>query len=238
MKKYFLKILIVLFASTGFSYAGQNQQLFSHEKKDTFQFNPLFQLAGGLVYSSIDLSRYISSIAYRGYHARLVTHIKGVFFLSTEYSSFPVHDSPSAWENVHTRKFDINGHISFATNNKLTWIFILAGANKHEWTATRTGIADLNQLGGGITKGAIVNVNRWGMNFGCGFTQTLYENIGVFGDCRFCFGNANNFEKVRIMDVMTTIGINFSIPQPTRKNNKKTFGIGRKVYKWTQKGSQ
>lgn len=195
---------------------------------------PLFQLCGGVVYSSIDLSRYISSIAYRGYHGRFVTHLGGMFFISAEYSKFRVHDSPSAWKNIYAQKFDLNGHISFATNNNLTRIFVLAGVNKHEWHATRTGFTDQSQLGHGIPEGEIVTVNRLGANFGCGFTQALYENIGIFGDYRFCLSRVQSFERVRIMDVMTTLGINLTFPYPERK---KKFGTGNKIYKWTKKGA-
>ncbi len=198
---------------------------------------PLFQVSAGMVYSGIDLSRYISSISYKGFHGRIVTHLGGMFFLSTEYSSFKPHNSPSAWKNIHTRKFDFNGHVSFATNNNLTRIFVLTGANRHEWKATRTGYTDLSQLGSGIPEGDIVTVKRWGVNFGCGFTQTLYENIGIFGDYRFCFGNANNFEKVRIMDVMTTLGLNVTFPHPNKTKGKKSFSIGPRIYKWTHKGA-
>jgi len=233
MKRLYLLFLVLI--STVFCQEGYAGQM--PVRKDTFHISPLFQLSGGVVYSSIDLSRYNSSMIYRGYHLRLVTHIKGMFFLSTEYSDFPEHDSPSAWENVNTRKFDFNGHISFATNNNLTRIFVLTGANKHEWSATRTGHRDISQLAGGIPEGTIVHANRWGLNFGCGFTQILYDYVGVFGDFRFCFGSTNSVEKVRIMDVMTTLGVNFTIPHPSG-NNKKTFGIGKKLYKWTQKGGQ
>lgn len=211
---------------------------FAFTNKKPLHTEPLFQLSGGAVYSSIDLSRYNKSVSYRGLHVRIVTHLGGLFFLSTEYSTFPVHESPSAWDNIHTRKFDLNGHISFATTSNRTHIFALVGMNRHEWTGRRTSFADIDQLGKGLPEGTIVNVNRWGVNFGCGFTQSLYENIGVFADYRFCFANANDFEKVRIMDVMTTIGIYFSIPYPNKSQGKKTFGSGKKIYKWTEKGAK
>ena len=208
---------------------------FATPKNDSGEPDPLFQLSGGMVYSSIDLIRYTNSVSYRGLHARVVTHVKGLFYLSTEYSSFPVHTSAPAWEDIHTQKFDINGHVSFATHNNLTHIFVLAGANRHEWTATRTGYTDLDQMGKGLAEGTHVAVKRWGVNFGCGITQTLYENIGIFADYRFCFANAQNFEKVRIVDVMTTIGINYNIPRPS---HKKKLGIGKKIYKWTETGAK
>ena len=156
---------------------------------------------------------------------------------------FPVHGAPSAWDDIHTRKFDFNGQVSFATHNNLTHIYFLMGADKHEWTGRRTAFTDLDQNGKGIPAGTYVNAGRWGMNAGCGFTQSLYENIGLFGDYRFCLANAKNFEKVRIMDVMMTIGLNISIPHPnissdkSQNTRKKTFGIGKKVYRWTNKGA-
>ena len=234
MKKVFHNT--VLFALLLPALAPAQEQSFAPEK--IRQPWPMLQLSAGIVYSSIDLSRYVSSVFYQGYHARVVTHIKGMFFLSAEYSTFPIHDSPPAWKEVSTHKFDLNTHVSFGTNNNLTRIFVLAGANRHEWTATRTGFTDIKQLADGIPEGTVVNVDRWGINFGCGFSQTLYENIGVFADYRFCFGNARNFERVRIMDVMTTIGFNYTILQPQRSNSKKTFGIGNKLYKWTKKGAR
>ncbi|TAL59032.1 MAG: hypothetical protein EPN85_10160 [Bacteroidetes bacterium] len=234
MKTRLLKILAFVILSPALLFSQEADLPAGTAIKEASPSTPLFQMSAGVVYSSIDLSRYISSVAYRGYHFRLVTHLKGMFFLSTEYSTFRIHDSPSAWKNVSTRKFDINGHVSFATDNNLTRIFVLAGANKHEWHATRTGFTDQNQLANGIPEGEIINVNRWGVNFGCGFTQTLYENIGIFGDYRFCFAKSSGFEKVRIMDVMTTVGISLSFPHPQRK---KSFGTGNKIYKWTKKGA-
>lgn len=200
--------------------------------------SPLFQLSAGGVYSSIDLSRYITSASYRGTHLKAVAHLGGLFFVSGEYSFFPVHASPSAWDDIRTRKFDLNGQVSFATVSNQTRIYFLFGANRHEWKGRRTPYTDLDQGGEGIPNGTYVKVKRWGVNTGCGFTQMLYENIGLFGDYRFCFGNAHNEEKVRILDVMLTIGINYSIPHLKDSNRKKTFGIGKKIYKWTDKGAQ
>jgi hypothetical protein len=237
VKKSLTRILFFLLFLSPLIGFGQQAEQSKPSKEQIPQPTPLLQLSAGIVYSSIDLSRYTGSVAYRGLQARIVTHIKGMFYLSTEYSTFPVHDSPSAWENVHTRKFDINGHASFCTNNNRTHIFVLAGANDHQWTATRTGSTDVNQLGRGITQGTIVNINRWGMNLGCGFNQNLYENISVFGDCRFCFSTANSFEKIRILDVMTTFGVNYSISQPEKKKGKKNYSGGGKIYKWTKKGA-
>ena len=212
--------------------------LWAGATKKSFHSEPLFQLSAGAVYSSIDLSRYNSSVTYRGFHTSLVTHVYNVFFLSAEYSVFPVHNSPSAWEDVHTRKFDLNGQISFRTLDKLTHIYSLIGINKHEWKGRRTEFTDLDQLAKGIPEGTYVSVNRWGINVGGGLTHPLYENIGLFADYRFCFGKAYTFEKIKIYDVMATIGINFSIPYPSRGNDKKTFGIGKKIYKWTEKGGK
>jgi len=222
---------------SAFVHAQMPEEPFENKKKPA-PATPLFQLSGGVVYSSIDLSRYASSIAYRGFHGRLVTHLGGMFFLSTEYSKFGLHDSPPAWKDVSTHKFDINGHVSFATNNNLTRIFALAGVNRHVWHATRTAFGDQNQLAKGIPEGTFITANRWGVNLGCGFTQALYENIGVFGDYRFCIANAKNFEKVTIMDVMTTIGINLTFPHPDRSKGRKSYGIGNKIYKWTRKGAK
>ena len=226
MRKILLQLLFLAFSLSSFAFTN----------KTTFHTEPLFQLSGGAVYSSIDLSRYTNSISYRGLHTRLVTHLGSVFFLSTEYSTFPVHEALPSWEDVRTRKFDINGQVSFMTQNKLTHIFVLSGVNRHQWKGRRTAYADIDQLGKGVQEGTYAEVKRWGVNFGCGFTQSLYENIGISGDFRFCFGNANDFEKVRIFDVMTTIEINFSIPHPAKSTGKKTFGIGKKIYKWTEKG--
>lgn len=229
-----LTSLLILIIPTLLS-AQEAEQGVAIPKKKHPQTTPMIQLSGGIVYSSIDLSRYISSVAYRGHHIRLVTHLKGLFFVSAEYSKFRMHDSPSAWKDVDTRKLDLNTHLSFATNNNLTRIFALAGINKHEWQGTRTKFTDQSQLANGIPEGEIVHVDRFGFNFGCGFTQTLYENIGVFGDYRFCMARSSGFEKVRIMDVMTTLGISLSLPYPERK---KHFGIGNKIYKWTKRGAQ
>lgn len=228
MRKYLFQLLFLSLSISSFA--------FTDKKK--LHTEPLFQLSGAVVYSSIDLSRYSNSVSYRGLHTRLVTHLGDIFFLSAEYSHFPVHEAMPSWDNIHTRKFDLNGHVSFATTNNRTHIFALLGLNRHEWTGRRTSFADIDQLGKGLKEGTIVKVNRWGVNFGCGVTQSLYENIGVFADYRFCIANANDFEKVRIMDVMTTIGIYFSFPHPTKSESKKTFGIDRKVYKWTNKGAQ
>ena len=228
MKKFLLQIVLVSFSYLSLALTG----------KKPIHDEPLFQLSCGAVYSSIDLSRYNSSVSYRGLHTRLVTHLGSVFFLSTEYSTFPVHEALPSWDDIHTRKFDINGQVSFMTQNKLTHIYVLAGVNRHQWKGRRTAFSDMGQLGKGLPAGTYVDVKRWGINIGCGFTQLLYENIGVFGDFRFCFGNANDFEKVRIFDVMTTIGINFSIPHPAKSNGKKTFGIDKKIYKWTEKGAK
>lgn len=239
MKKTILITLLFIISFCAMGFSRSSDADYKKTKKDSLRaIAPLFQLSAGVVYSNIDLSRYNNSESFRGLHARLITHLHGPFFLSTEYSSFPVHTSPLAWEDVHTRKFDINGHFSFATQNKRTWVFVLAGLNKHEWKGKRTSYVDLDQLGQGLAEGSYAKVNRLGLNFGCGLTQSLYENIGVFGDFRFCFANANNFEKVRIMDVMTTVGINFSIPNFTKLNGKKTFGTGKKIYKWTGKGAK
>ena len=224
------KLLLVLFSLTFSlsSFAGKN--------KNDLQTEPLFQLAAGPVYSSIDLNRYINSTAFRGLHLKLVTHVKGSFFISAEYSKFPVHYSPCAWDDVHTKKLDLNGQVAFRTRNKLTNIYALMGINRHLWLARRTGFTDLDQLSEGIPEGTYVEVKKWGVNFGCGFTQSLYENIGIFGDYRFCFARSENFEKVSILDVMATFGVNISIPHFERGNSKKTFGIGKKLYKWTNKG--
>lgn len=229
-----LTLLLILFFPA-LLLAQQAEQGVAIPKSKQPQTTPFLQLSGGMVHSSIDLSRYISSIVYRGNHIRLAAHLKGLFFVSAEYSKFRVHDSPSAWKDIDTRKFDLNTHLSFATNNNLTRIFAIAGVNKHEWRGTRTKFTDQSQLANGIPEGEIVYVDRIGFNFGCGFTQTLYEDIGVFGDYRFCFGRSSGYEKVRIMDVMTTLGVSLSIPYPERR---KHFGIGNKIYKWTKKGAQ
>ena len=213
-------------------------QSFLFSKENDVKGPPLFQFSGGFVNSSIDLSRYNSSITYRGLHGRLVTHVGSVFFISAEYSAFPVHESPSSWVNVHTRKMDLNGQVAFATTNSRTHILAFLGIDKHEWTGTRTKYTDLDQLGKGLPEGTVVSVDRWGLNCGVGFTHTLYDNIGVFGDCRFNFSNAHNWERIRITDVMTTFGVTFAIEHPQKSNGKKSYGIGKKIYKWTEKGAQ
>lgn len=205
--------------------------------KKTSRPSPLFQVSAGAVYSSIDLSRYITSASYRGTHLKAVAHMGGLLFVSGEYSFFPIHASPSAWDDIRTRKFDLNGLVSFSTINNQTRIYFLLGVNRHEWKGRRTSYTDLDQGGKGISAGTYVEVKRWGTNTGFGFIQKLYENIGLFGDYRFCFANARNFEKVRIMDVMLTIGFNYSIPYPQKSNPRKTFGIEKKIYKWTNKGA-
>lgn len=230
MRKIILQLLLGIFPFSSFAF----------HSKNSVDDEPLFQLGAGPVYSSIDLSRYNGSVIYRGFHAHLVTHISSVFFLSTEYSSFPVHESPSAWIDVHTRKFDVNGHVSFKTQSKLTHIYALGGINKHEWKGKRTAFTDMDQFAKNIPEGAYASVNRWGANVGGGITHLLYENIAIFADYRFCFSKSIGSEKIRIYDVMTTIGVNFNIPHPhpSKSNSKKTFGIGKKIYKWTEKGAQ
>lgn len=228
MRKFLFQLLFPAISFSSFVFASDKP----------IHTEPLFQFSGGMVYSSIDLSRYSSSVSYRGYHTRVVTHLGNVFFLSTEYSAFPVHEALPSWDNIHTRKIDLNGHVSFATANTRTHVFALAGIDRHEWTGRRTAFADIDQLGRGLAEGVIIKANRWGVNFGCGFTQMLYDNIGMFADSRFCFSNANDFEKVRILDVMTTLGIYFSIPYPDKSRRKKTSGIDRKIYKWTGKGAK
>jgi hypothetical protein len=228
MKKSLLILLFPVFSFSSFALAG---------KRET-PGEPLFQISGGIVHSSIDLSRYNSSINYRGLQARLVTHLGSAFFLSAEYTNFPEHESPSSWTKIHTHKIDLNGHVSFATTNNRTRIFGLLGVGKHEWKGTRTKYTDLDQLGKGLPEGTVVSVNRWGVNAGVGFTQVLYDNISLFGDFRFNFSNAHNWERIRIMDVMTTFGISFSIPYPEQNNRRRSFGIGKKIYKWTEKGAK
>lgn len=234
MRALLNKILLLYLFIPALSFSQVAEQGAVVPKAKHIPTSPLFQISAGMAYSSIDLSRYTNSVAYRGFHGRLVTHLKGLLFLSLEYSKFRNHDSPSAWKDIDTRKFDINAHVSFATNNNLTRIFALAGANNHQWQATRTGFTNQSQLGQGIPEGEIVQVNRWGVNAGCGFTQVLYENIGIFGDYRFCMSRVQSFEKVRILDVMTTFGVTYNIPHTERK---KGMGIGSKIYKWTKKGA-
>jgi len=213
---------------------------FAFTKKKEKNTKPLFQLGAAAIYSSIDLSMYNNSINYRGIHYRFVTTPTNIFSLSLEYSTFPIHNTTPVWENIHTRKFDINGHLSFTTNNELTHIFLLAGINRHEWSGTRTIYRDPYQLNTVTASGDVFRVNRYCANIGCGFTQVLYENIGLFGDFRLVLGKSLTFEKVRVYDAVTTIGINISIAQPklTKGNRRKTFGIGKKLYKWTEKGSK
>ena len=202
---------------------------------------PRFQLTAGISTSTIDLSRYINYELCRGFHARIDTHVKGSFFISTEYSRFPMHEAPTAWDDIHTRKMDLNAHFSFALTKSNAHIFALLGIDRHEWTGRFTGIANLDQLTAGLKKGSYMEVKRWGLNAGVGFTQPLYENIGLTGDFRFNFSTpngkfplifSNTENKFGIMDVMTTFGITYYISQlPKSKSKKvKTFGVGKKVY--------
>ncbi|HEY4799364.1 MAG TPA: hypothetical protein VII99_09845, partial [Bacteroidia bacterium] len=137
-----------------------------------------------------------------------------------------------------TRKMDMNGQLSFMTNSQFTHIYVLAGIDRHEWKGQRTVYSDPYQPFIAAQAGDVLSIVRFGINAGCGFTQTLYENIGLFGDFRFVIGKSNTNEKIRIYDTMTTIGINISIPYPSRKNKEKTAGIGKKIYKWTKKGGK
>ena len=228
MRKSLLILFILTFSLSAFAFIG----------KKSLHTEPLFQLTGGLVYSSIDLSRYTNSKPYKGFHGKLTTHIASTVFLSAEYSTFPVHESPSAWDDVRTRKFDLNGRVVFGTFNDRTKIFAFTGINRHEWSGRRTKFTDLDQLSKGFHEGTYVEVNRWGVNFGCGITQELYDNISLICDYRFNLSKAYNFEKVGVMDVMTTIGINYSIPYPQKSDKVKKFGIGKKIYKWTDKGAK
>lgn len=201
---------------------------------------PFVQLSGGAVYSYIDLSRYLVSTPYRGLHVRTVCYAGGSFFISAEYSVFPKHSSPAAWDNVQTKKYDLNGHFSFFTHHRRLRVFALAGVNLHHWKGTRTGYTDMDQFGRGIPEGAVIRVKRWGINSGCGFTQTVHDNIGITGDFRFNFAPSKSYEKVRIMDVLTTVGVNFIIPYPApnETRRRKTFSVGKKIYKWTEKGGK
>jgi len=214
------------------------QSSFALKEKKSVPAEPLLQLNGGFVYSSIDLSRYTNSNPYCGLHGKISTHIAGPVFLSVEYSGFPVHESPSAWEDVRTRKFDLNGRVMFGTFNERTHIFSFTGINRHEWSGRRTKFTDLDPLSKGFEEGTYVEVNRWGVNFGCGISQELYDNIALICDYRFNFSKTDNFEKVSVMDVMVTLGINYSIPPPQKSNKAQTFRMGKKIYKWTNKGAK
>ena len=207
-------------------------------KKERKHEEPLFQLGGGYVYSSIDLSRYTNAISYRGTQARVVTHVAGMFYLSTEYYKFPVHEVYPTWDNVQVKKFDINPQVSFGTENKHTSIYGFAGADYQQWKGRRTALANADPLGKNLLEGEYAEVKKWGVNVGCGFSAMLYENISLFGDYRFCFRKSADFEKVKITDVMTTIGLSFSISYPEKRNHRKTFGIGKKIYKWTDTGGK
>ncbi len=232
MKKILFSSLAVFFSIS--SFASELLQ----KKKSRVHDEPLLQFGYGWTYSNIDLTRYTNSVLYKGIHTRLVTHVAGLFSLSTEYSVFPVHVSEPAWEDVHAKKIDINPQISFYTNNKRTRIFIFTGANYHEWSARRTAYMDVDQLASHIAPGNYVQLKKWGANFGCGFNATLYENIAVFGDYRFAFTRTLTNEKIRVMDVMTTVGLCINIPYPQRSDKPKSFGIGKKIYKWTEKGGK
>jgi hypothetical protein len=210
--------------------------LFCSDKEKTN--TPLFQLSGGMASSSIDLTRYQKSIAYRGFHVRMITHVYNPFFFSVEYSSFPAHDLSVSWKDIHTNKLDFNGQVSYSTDNNHTRIYALIGADRFSWQGTNVGNNNPDLPNTALLAENMYKIKRWGLNSGIGFTHLLYDMIGVFGDCRFTICRTNSWERVQITDVMTTFGINFSIPYPQKKSNKKSSSLGNKLYKWTKKGAK
>lgn len=208
--------------------------VFAQEEK-VAETVPMVQIAAGLAYSSVDLSRYTNSEIYRGHHCKASVHMGGLFYLSGEYSKIRRHQNFPTWRDVDCYKYDLNLRMSFATNNNKTRIDVFTGPNYHYWSAIRTAYYDLDQLGSGIKEGDQLILKRLGLNFGCGITQTLYENIGFFADYRFVFGNAKDYEKVRIMDVMTNIGFTYTIPHPPKDRKSKRYGIAPGIYKWVRK---
>jgi len=243
-----MKILIVIFSILLSSIFAIGQE--STSLKETQQYNPpLFQLSAGLVASSVDLSRYVNYELIRGLHASIITHVKGSFFISTEYSGFPVHTAQVAWDDIHTHKIDVNAHFSFAMTRSNAHIYALLGIDRHEWSGRFTGVTNLDQLATGLKQGAYAQVKRWGVNAGVGFTQPLYENISIIGDFRFNLSTPNgeihlhpqtggSKNEFGILDIMTTFGITFDIPHLPRSKKEKAFGIGKKMYKWTESGGK
>jgi hypothetical protein len=243
MKRLIHILSLSFFSCCVFSQASSNPAT------ETQWETPRFQLSAGLVASSIDLSRYVNYELCRGLHAGIVTRIKGSFFISTEYSGFPVHAAPVAWDDIHTHKIDVNAHFSFAMTESSAHIYGLLGIDRHEWTGRFTGLINLDQFANGLQKGTYASVKRWGVNAGIGFTQLLYENIGITGDFRFNFSTPNGDihfhpqaggpkNEFGILDVMTTFGITYDIPQLPKSKKTKTFGIGKKMYKWTHNGGK
>ena len=243
-----MKRLIHILSFSFFSYSVFAQTFYNSPIEPELTA-PRFQITGGLVASNIDLSRYVNYELIRGFHTSLITHINGSFFISTEYSGFPVHAAPVAWDDIHTHKIDVNAHFSFGMTDSRAHIFALIGIDRHDWVARFTGITDINQLATGLQPGTFTQVKRWGLNAGIGFTQPLYENIGIIGDFRFNCSTPNGTfpldfsgkeNKFGIMDVMTTFGITYDIPSfsKSKSNKKKTFGIGKKMYKWTESGGK
>lgn len=240
-----MKIWIYIF-SFSFLSSPLCAQSFSPPAAEPEWNAPRFQFTAGLVASSIDLSRYIYYERIRGFHASVVTQIKESFFISTEYSNFPMHAAPAAWNDIHTYKTDVNAHFSFALTESNARIYALLGIDRHVWNGRFTGITSLDQLATGLQKGTYAQLKRWGINAGFGFTQPLYENISIIGDFRFNFSTPNGDihfhapasgpkNEFGIMDVMTTFGVTYDIPKLQKSKKKKTFGISKKRYNLPKK---
>lgn len=231
-----LYIIVILFCSLlPCSVISQNNV----DPRPEPQWTPSrFQLAGGTVTSNIDLNRYVNGEVYRGLQGRIIAHLTGILFLSAEYSTFPVHKALPAWDDIHTHKYDLNLQFSYATENKRTRIFTFLGLDRHEWTARFTGMNSIDQLTNGIATGNYATVKRWGMNVGCGISHELYDNIGIIADARFNVSPSDYKPSLRIMDVLYTVGISFSLPQIPNSNKIKTAALGKKLYKWTETGGQ
>ena len=209
----------------------------------------LFHISGGLANSCIDLSRYTGSgyiNTYRGLHVGLLTNFGEMIQLSTEYSTFPVHSIIAKWENIHTHKYDANLHFSFYTEKNNSLYFLL-GVNRHEWNAIYAGTDDPAH---NLFKGTNVEVKSWGMNAGVGIFVPINNDFSYYSDFRFCIADASKGGVSYVRDAMLTLGLSVSIPRlpsfkktkpdavQTHKSERKTFGIGKKMYKWTEKGGK
>lgn len=224
-----LKIILFIIFSLFFLSSHFSQEIYGDK---TLRFS------GGIVYSNIDLSLYENSVAYRGLQLRIIAPLGKMISLSSEYSSFPVHKLSFVWEEIRTQKLDINTHVIFSTDNSHASVYALFGLDFHFWKAQRTSAMTSVPFGKDVLPGTSVQLRKFGVNTGVGFIQQLYANFSVMGDFRFSIGNAHGFEKIAIRDVMTTIGISYDIPLLEKPDRKRAFGIGKKIYKWTEKGAK
>ena len=249
MRKFFIHLI---FFSVTYTLSAQG----TVSNKTHKHTNELFHISAGLANSCIDLSRYTGSgyiNSYRGLHVGLLTHFSEIIQLSTEYSTFPVHSIPTKYDDIHTHKYDANLHFSFYTPANNSFYFLL-GVNRHEWNAVYSGADEPLQ---NLFHGNNVEVKSWGMNTGIGFFAPINDDFSYYSDFRFCISNANRGSSSYIRDAMLTFGISFLIPPlpyrektkslalpgnekqvPAHQSERKTFRVGKKIYKWTEKGGK